>query len=242
MIPHTPGCPDLPAEFRAGCYGGKGCREPSPLSPGPSPQHLHVQCGLRDPVTGLGLPITSAARGAGSGHPQHMPTVPTSALAPRDTGTHTQTDRSVWLVLCPNRRQPSPEGQSPARRERPPCSQESSLKRELFHSKASPGIVSEGGRYWPTLPGPDLGPDGAQEEGVGDRAELDQPLPWGASLEAQPCTTPAQSTGQRRSRQPGAGAKCVYPPSHRDRGHLPEAETLQAGGTRKPSWEGEAEP
>lgn len=153
-----------------------------------------------------------------------------------------------WTGVCcrcsalnRDHRQPSPEGQSPARRERPPCSQEPSLKRELFHSKASPGIVSEGCRYWPTLPGPDLGPDGAQEEGVGDRAELDQPLPWGASLKAQPCTTPAQSTGQR-SRQPSTGAKCVYPPSHRGRRHLPEAETLQAGGTRRPSWEGQAEP
>lgn len=170
------------------------------------------------------------------------PPSPPQPWLPGTQDTHTDGQECCTCsALNQDHRQPSPEGQSPARRERPPCSQEPCLKRELFHSKASPGIVSEGCRYWPTLPGPDLGPDGTQEEGVGDRAELDQPLPWVASLEAQPCTTPAQSTGQR-SGQPSARAKCVYAPSHQGRRHLPEAETLQAGETRRPSWEGQAEP
>lgn len=136
-----------------------------PLSPGPCTHHLQVPCGLLDLVTGLGLPTVGAAGGPDSGPPLHTPTFPTSAPRP---GTQEQADgpghRSLQWLLCPLRgpRQPQPKGQSPSRRRPPACSRESYLSERSGTARKALAQKSGGYRDWPTLPGPDLGPDGAR--------------------------------------------------------------------------------
>lgn len=95
------------------------------------------------------------------------------------------------------------------------------------------------------LPGPDLGPDGAQEEGVGDRAELEQSLPsevpaLGAQTYTAPCTEHGRNKGagglarakfHTRSVCPMASGNCTSQkqgPARVPRGFLGEGKPRRA--------------
>lgn len=127
------------------------------------------------------------------------------------------------------------EGQSPPKGGHRPVLR-SPVRRERHFTEKSPGTAERGAEAPETLPGPDLEPDGAREEGVGDTAELEQSLPLGAPAPgSQPCSAPR--TEHRRAEQPGSRPVCQIPhrPHLSRQGlsmcepHLPEAGTLQAG-------------
>lgn len=69
------------------------------------------------------------------------------------------------------------------------------------------------------------------EEGIEDRAELDQSLPLGASLRPSPVPSSLHRAQDKQgSGSLASGLQATEPTSHRGSWHLTEAGTLQMGG------------
>lgn len=100
------------------------------------------------------------------------------------------------------------------------------LEEKTFYSKESPGRVegrmqvsanSSWARWYP-------------EEGIEDRAKLDQSLPLGASLRPSPVPSLHRAQDEQGSGSLASGLQATEPTPHRGSWHLPEAGTLQVGG------------
>lgn len=131
-------------------------------------------------------------------------TCPPSPLWPWHPGTQNrQTDRQTEACFGYSALHWGSQG-SPSLRARAPTegryhpALRSQLEEKDVSQRGKSWLRSEGCRDWPTLPRPDLGSDGAREEGAGGRADVDQSLPLvcqpGPALHC-PCTEQMRPLG-----------------------------------------------